>query len=418
VLSSFSCSTRNVRSVASKDDSVTNSIRICHVINGTSPGGAERMLQRLVTRTQSDDFNHQVIALNHFGVVAEELTESGINVESLEMHERPARLPLTTWRLRQRLKQLQPDIVLTWLYVSDVVGTVATKLSVPSAKIVWNVRHSTLDPAIDSRSLRLAARVAGHLSKWAPSRIVMNSFAAIPAHCAVGYAREQIEVIPNGFDTELFRPNPIERQRVRAEFGLSDATPLIGLLGRYHPHKDHHTFLRAARIVADARPDARFLLCGMPSPISTEEMSGLVAELGLTDRVLLSKARSDMAAVNAALDVSACSSLTESFPNAVGEAMSCCVPCVSTFVGDAALLIGDTGRIVPPSDSVAFANGLLSLLTLSPADRQQLGQQARERIIERYSMNSVVERFVSMWCELTNREIPIAMPGEVERAAA
>ena len=397
---------------------MTNPIRICSVINGTSPGGAERMLQRLVTRTQSDDFEHLVLSLNHFGVVAEELTEAGINVESLEMHERPARLPLTTWRLSRRLKQFQPDIVLTWLYVSDVVGTVATKLAVPSAKLVWNVRHSTLDPAIDSRSLRLAARVAGRFSKWAPSRIVMNSYAAISAHCAVGYDRHRIEVIPNGFDTELFRPNPDERRRVRNEFGVSDATPLIGLLGRYHPHKDHHTFLRAARIVADARPDARFLLCGMPSPISTDEMSGLVAEFGLNDRVILSSARSDMAAVNAALDISACSSVTESFPNAVGEAMSCCVPCVSTFVGDAALLIGETGQIVPPSDPIAFASGLLSLLGLSEEERLQLGQRARERIIERYSIDSVVERFVSLWCELTGREIPIATGTGFQREAA
>ena len=393
-------------------------LRICNVINGTSPGGAERMLQRLITRTQSDDFEHHVVSLNHYGVVAEELAGQGIPVESLEMHERKVRLPLTTWQLARRLKQLQPDIVQTWLYVSDVAGTVARRLAVPSAKLIWNVRHSTLDPAIDSRSLRMAASVAGRLSRRSPDRIVMNSFAAISAHCAVGYARDRIDVIPNGFDTDLFCPDPAAGKRIRHEFGIPESTPLVGLIGRFHPHKDQHTFLRAARIVADVRPDVRFLLCGNPSPISLDEMQGLVAEAGLNDHVVISTARSDMPAINAALDISACSSVTESFPNVVGEAMSCGVPCVSTFVGDAALLIGETGQIVPPSDSHAFAQGLLALLALTQAERTALGSQARKRIIERYSLNSVISAFATLWCEVTDRPVPTSLRFERQQAAA
>jgi glycosyltransferase involved in cell wall biosynthesis len=100
----------------------------------------------------------------------------------------------------------------------------------------------------------------------------------------------------------------------------------------------------------------------------------------------------------AGLDVLTVSSAWgEGFPNVVGEAMACAVPCVVTDVGDSAAIVGDTGRVVPPRDTQALVAGWLHLLDLGAQARRNLGLEARQRIQEHFSLPSVVARYESLY---------------------
>jgi glycosyltransferase involved in cell wall biosynthesis len=160
----------------------------------------------------------------------------------------------------------------------------------------------------------------------------------------------------------------------------------VGILAVFRPEKDHATFLRAARIVADRIPEARFVLAG-DGP-GREELEALTRELGLEERVVFAGLRSDVEDVLASLDVVVLSSFTiECFPYAILEAMAMGVPAVCTAVGGLPEMIEDgvTGRLVPPKDPAALAEGIIDVL--SDEDRRRaMGVAARERLERNFTL--------------------------------
>jgi glycosyltransferase involved in cell wall biosynthesis len=236
-----------------------------------------------------------------------------------------------------------------------------------------------------------------------PDRIVLCAEAARAAHLRVGYTPEKLEVIPNGFDLSELRPDPVARQRIRGELGITDDTPLVGLVGRLHQHKDHQTFVRAARVVADRFPNAHFVGAGEEQTYSGSDLWNWVDDAGLRDRFHWLGVRCDVPAIDASLDVLVCSSTTEGFPNVVGEAMACGVPCVATNVGECAEVVGDTGRIVPKQDPQRLGEAIAELLRLPRNARAELGEAARLRVVERYDIKGIVHRYCQLWRELATR---------------
>ena len=379
-------------------------IRICSIINGTGgEGGAERMLQRVIRHGNTSEFEHLVLSIKNFQQVAEELAAEGINVQSLNVQADYYKLPKAVIQLVARIRKFKPDVIQSWMYMADFFGGIAGHLAAPSTPMIWTIRHSTLDPAIDSRALRWCAAGCARMSKRVPSRIVLNSHAAVPIHAGAGYDESKMQIIPNGFDVSRFSPSQKLRHEVRARLGIPQNAPVVGRVARFHANKDHVTFLKAAQIVLAQRPDVRFLVCGEPQTISSEQVQQDINSLGLADAVQLVELQSDIVPLNCSFDIATCSSITEAFPNVIGEAMSCGVPCVSTDVGDALQIIGETGRVVPVQSPPQFAEALLELLNLPEGNRLQLGASARQRVVDRFELAHSTGQFVDLWRELAGR---------------
>jgi len=380
-------------------------IRICSIINGTGgEGGAERMLQRVIRHGNTPEFEHLVLSIKNFQQVAEELSAEGINVQSLNVQANYYKLPAAVLQLASRIRKFKPDVIQSWMYMADFFGGIASHLASPSTPVIWTIRHSTLDPAIDSRALRGCAAGCARMSRRVPSKIVLNSHAAVPNHVAAGYDESKMQVIPNGFDVSRFSPSPQLRHETRARLGIPQDAPVIGRVARFHANKDHITFLKAAQFVRARRPDVRFLVCGEPQTITVEQVQQDINSFGLADAVQLVELQSDIVPLNCSFDIATCSSITEAFPNVVGEAMSCEVPCVSTDVGDAAHIVANTGRIVPPQSPQLFANAVLDLLDLPSDHRRQLESAARQRIVDNFELTHSTGMFLDLWRELAGRE--------------
>ncbi|NQV23060.1 MAG: glycosyltransferase [Rhodopirellula sp.] len=381
-------------------------IRICSIINGTGgEGGAERMLQRVIRHGNTPEFEHLVLSIKNFQAVAQELTAEGINVQSLDVQTDYYKLPKAVLQLASRIRRFQPDVIQSWMYMADFFGSIAACLGSPSTPMIWTIRHSTLDPAIDSRALRGCAAGSARLSRRVPTKIVLNSHAAIPNHVAAGYDESKMQVIPNGFDVDRFSPSLQLRHETRARLGIPQNVPVVGRVARFHANKDHITFLKAAQMVLAHRPDTRFLVCGEPQTISTEQVQQDINSFGLADAVQLVELQSDIVPLNCSFDIATCSSITEAFPNVIGEAMSCGVPCVSTDVGDAAIIVDKTGRVVPPQNPQSFANAILELLALPEDDRSRLGIAARQRVIDNFELTHSTGKFLDLWRELAGRQV-------------
>lgn len=365
-------------------------MKIVHLITGLERGGAEAVLARLLTHTDRGRFPSLVVSMTDLGSHGADLRAAGIPVETLGMRRgRPSVGGLV--RLIGLLRRERPALLLTWLYHADLAGLIATRF-VPGIPLVWNLRCSAMDLPQYSRQVTLVRRMLAGLSRM-PAAVAANSEAGRAYHQGLGYTPRRWISLPNGFDTELFRPDDGKRATTRRQLGVADAAPLIGMVARADPMKDHATFFAAATRIAAALPEARFLLVGSGT-------DSLVAPPALAGKLQALGERDDIPGVLSALDLAILASFGEGFPNVVGEAMASGVPVVATDVGDTAAIVGATGAVAPVSDAAGLAAAAVRLLTEDENARRARSAAARRRIVENYSIAAMVGRYAAVYDEL------------------
>ena len=234
-------------------------LRVVYVITGLATGGAEIMLEKLIGSLPPSIEVH-VISLTSLGAIGPRLQARGVPVEALGM--RPGLpSPRLFLRLVQRLARLQPDVVHTWMYHADLLGGLAARLAGVRA-LMWGLHHSNLDADANKASTLRVVRLCARLSAWLPRRIACVAQRAREVHVAIGYATDRMVVIPNGFDLTRFAPDLSARGAVRAELGLPAHTPLVGMVGRFDPQKNHRGFADAMQHLLKRRPGVHALLAG------------------------------------------------------------------------------------------------------------------------------------------------------------
>lgn len=369
-----------------------------HIVTTLSSGGAEAALYRLLSQASKEaSFAHSVVSLTGIGVYGPYLRSLGIPLYSLGM--KPGRPKLQSLAMLYRLiKQDLPDILQTWLYHADLLGLLVGRLS-GVHRIVWNVRCSNVDFQYYPPTTRWVFSLLSRLSRL-PTAVIANSYAGKEFHHRSGYRPRKWEVIVNGFDTKQYRPNPKARSRFRMALGLDESIRIIGMVARYDPMKDHANFFTAAGKVSADFPNVRFVLCGRDMSRHNSDVKKMIQENNLKDKTYLLGERSDLPDIFPALDINVLSSFAEGFPNVLGEAMACGVPCISTSVGDAAYIIGDTGKVVRPKDPVALAEAWLDLLSISDERRKELGLRARKRVEERFSISKMAHQYGEFYREI------------------
>jgi glycosyltransferase involved in cell wall biosynthesis len=321
----------------------------------------------------------------------------GVAVRALGMRESLTDIA-APGELARTLRQRPPHVIQTWLYHADLIGGIAAWWT--GVPVVWGIRQSNLSPQDTRRSTLWIAKLCARLSHRIPRRIVCCSEAARRFHTAMGYAGEKMVVIPNGFDLRAFHPDPEARQSVRRELALTPSTPLVGLVARFDTEKDHRTFVQAAARLHAAMPSVHFLFCGQGVDPSNALLATWLASAGIQSQCHLLGPRDDVPRITAALDLATSSSYGEGFPNVVGEAMACGVPCVVTDVGESAAIVGETGRVVSAKDPTALADAWRILLEPAPDTRARLGAEARKRIESEFDIDKVAQRHVTLYGEV------------------
>ncbi len=215
-------------------------------------------------------------------------------------------------------------------------------------------------------------------------------------------------VIQNGYDLTRWQRNLQARARLRQEWQLAPDTRVIGFVARWNPLKDHRTLIQAlARCKANGL-DLRCVLIGKGLDADNAELMQLLREADVVDQVILLGMRDDVPDIMSALDVHVLSSLAEGFPNVVAEAMACGVPGVVTDVGDAAVIVGDTGWVVPPQEPAMLAEGIgKAFAALDSEGSQVIAERVRERVLQEFSLPKMVERYERTW-----RAMLAAEPGQ------
>jgi glycosyltransferase involved in cell wall biosynthesis len=361
--------------------------RVVFLIRDLNVGGAQTQLVALAIGMASAGYAVTVLHFYADGVMLKPLQAAGIPTVCLDKRSR--------WHLWEfgktlisTLRRLDAPVIHGYLGDANLMLALLKPLF-PNTKIVWGVRDADAAPGLYGwvgYVLTALERVLAH----AADLIILNSHAGKTHYLTQGFPEKKLRVIPNGIDVQRFRPDPAAGDAIRQEWQVNPGEILLGMIGRFDPRKDHPTFLRAAAIMADRYPQVRFVCMGHGPAAYLAELQALSADLGLGDRLIWSPARQDMPAVQNALDIAVLASYTEGFPNVVGEAMACDVPCVVTDVGDAAWIVGSQGEVVPPRDAAALAAALGRQVNAHLT--QTVPQPLRDRIVAEFSIDRLVDR--------------------------
>jgi glycosyltransferase involved in cell wall biosynthesis len=362
------------------------SLRVLHVTTDLDIGGAENMLASLVTGRHEPSLEHAVASLVPGGALAPRLRAAAVPVHDFNLRSLAA--PVELMRLAALIRQFAPVVVLGWMYHGNLAASLAVALAGRRRRsaVIWGLRCSDMDLSQYSAQLRLVVRAGAILSNG-PDVVTANSDAGLAWHLKLGYRPRRTLVIPNGIDIDRFRPDSQARAALRRSLGLAPDAFVLAHVARVDPMKDHGTFLAAV----NGLPEAQALLIGA----GTERLPD-------QPRVLRLGHRDDVPQLLAASDaVVSSSAYGEGFCTALAEGMACGSPAIATDVGDARVILGETGYVVPPRDAAALGRAARQLFSERPDQRAARGRAARERIVSLFSLAAAEHRFADLYRSVT-----------------
>lgn len=353
------------------------------------PGGAERQLTALARGLKQRGRDVHVVLFYGGGIHEAALSSAGVPMHFVGKRGRWDAAGFMV-RLALLLRGLRPDVIYSFLDVPNILSALL-RPAIGRPRLIWSIRAAGMEMRHYDWLSRMVVHAESSLGYCADG-IIANSFAGLEWAERRGFPAERIQVIENGIDTEYFQRSEAGRAMLREEWGISATVPLVGIVGRLDPMKDYPNFLAACARLLRAHAAPRFVCVGGGRAEVLARLRAFADAQGMGDRVVWAGVRGDMPSVLSALDIFvSASAFGEGFPNVVGEAMSCGVPCVVTDVGDSARIVDGLGVVVPARDAEALADAMgemINRLRQAPG----LGLRGREQIVSRYSLERMVDR--------------------------
>ncbi len=358
--------------------------RVLHVINTAEIGGGGAHVVRLVRALDRHGFQSFVV-VGRDGPATGQLHLAGVPVSVLG----PLRAT-TPIRLAGFFRAVRPDIVHLHGSRAGFIGTLAAQLS-GVAPVIYTAHAFAFKRRIP-RFFRWATAKVDRFTCHFASKVICLTQADVEAARRHGISANNVVVIPNGIDLGQFATPP----DLRNEFGFGASTPVVGMIARLVPDKDPETFVRMARVIADALPEARFLLVG-DGPLR-RHLERLVRDLDLERRLTLTGFRRDVPAMLATVDMVVLPSLWEGLPLVVLEAMAAAKPVVASALPTLAEVVvdGETGLLVPVQEPSGFAEAVVRLIQ-HPDLRRVMGRKGRDRVERDFSLDRMVKATVDVY---------------------
>jgi glycosyltransferase involved in cell wall biosynthesis len=370
-------------------------LRVAHLIVGLVRAGAETALLRLILDTQGVVRHHVVVMTNERALVGA-MENAGARVTVLGSSRRLPN-PFLIWRAINALLSERPDIIHAWMWHAAALWSMCRiDARIRRIPCVWGIR-TPLDSGRLSLSTRLTLAIA-RTSSVHPCAIIFNSECARAQHAHAGFCMEYASVTHNGVDVPRQDDIADWRRDIRAQMAVTDHTNVFMHVGRAHPDKGIINFVKAAEIVhTQMGARAVFVRVGKPG----WETAQSVADIALERSPLIYHAGEQLDARPwlAAADVCTMTSMRESCPNVVLEAMSVGTPVVATDVGDSALLVGQCGWVVHPNSPGALAEAMIAAASViaQPSERARLSAECRTVIASRHSRAEVARKQVAIY---------------------
>jgi glycosyltransferase involved in cell wall biosynthesis len=369
-------------------------MRVVLLTTNLARGGAEAQVAQLAMALGGE--TARVISLLPPTAYEDQLASAGIEVHSLGM--RPGRPdPRALARLARLLRSARPHVLHAHMFHANLLARMV-RLICPVPVVISTI-HSMAESKLEgtAASYRSRERLYRLTDRLSDATVCVSAAVAERHVAARAVSLQRVRVIPNGVDTDRFRPDPCARERLRGELGLGEEFAWLAA-GRLIWKKDYPTLLRAMA----EQPEGILLIAG-DGPLRSD-LERLAAELGARVRFL--GVREDLPRLMNACDALALSSAVEGLPMVLLEAAATGLPSVATEVGGVAeaVLHARTGLLVPPGDSETLAAAMAALAALPPNARANMGRAARDHALARFDMRSVAAQWLELYQRLLDPE--------------
>jgi sugar transferase (PEP-CTERM/EpsH1 system associated) len=366
-------------------------IRIMHIVDHLGKGGLENGLVNLIEHLEPTRFEHVVYAIRQLGANADRLRSDGVQV--ICQGKKDSDSVFQFGELARGIRQVRPDIVHSrnWAAVEAVVAARWLR----SCAVIHSEHGLERDATSkEPRRRRIFRRVAFELA----DRVVAVSCQLRDLHSGrTGFRAERISVIHNGVDGQRFFADEAARKATRQELGIGDDEFLLGCVGNLLPVKDHITLLKAVEALEIDIPRWRLMIVGEGSERPLLER--FIAEHpGWKARISLPGTSTRIAEFLNGLDAYILPSIAEGISNSLLEAMSCGLPVIASAAGGNPEVVvhGKSGLLFPARD-VGSLRELLLLLGRNEDLRRVLGEGARRRVQEEFSIHVMVQKYQNLY---------------------
>lgn len=377
--------------------------KILHLTSGLDVGGAEQILYQLVSSRSAVEYEHCVVSLSNSGFFGSLLERDGVPVICVEAVNSTSNVwtkgPLSIWRLCKLpfvIRRLQPDLIQTWMYPADLIGgLLGLFLRCP---VVWGVFSGQTKRAFYKLKTYLLLRTCGFLAPLLPSAIISCSAFGRRSHTAIGYPPQKIIFIPTGFSIP---------ERAKKDRSNQGSKPFrIGMLGRATREKRQDLLIRSLDFLDPSAPVELMLAGGTGISASNLELENLVSSVKQPHSVKLLGQVPDVGQFFNSLDLFVLISDSEGFPTVLGEAMAYGLPCLSSTVGDAQILLGDPVQLLPVNDPKVISEGI-EFFRESAELADHCGARNQTRLQRLFSLEVMSRRYLRVYSKILNsRPIP------------
>jgi glycosyltransferase involved in cell wall biosynthesis len=371
---------------------------VMFVMRDLDIGGAQRQVCTLACGLADAGHRVGISVFYRGGELETELSSVPVPIFDLEKSHR-FDLFRTVRRFRKVLKSCRPDVLYSYLPVPNLFALIVP-FGRERPRIVWGIRASAMQLDHYDWLTRFAYRLEARLARLA-DLVIVNSHAGFRDAVARGIPAERLEIVDNAIDLTRFRPDKDLRAQARRHWGVTDATPVVGMVARIDPMKDQSTFLAGLLLATKQRPDLRAICVAIGSLEEQRRLTAECADLGITEHVRILGAQDNLPETYNGFDLlCSTSAFGEGFPNTVAEAMACGVPCIVTAVGDAPRVVGTAGTVIPVGNPCALAEAVICFFASSAQQRSAQSLQSRAQI-EAYTPERLVARtraaFSRLW---------------------
>ena len=371
-------------------------MKVAHIITGLNDGGAEHTLYKIC---KYDNVNkHIVISLSGPGKYFPLLDRLGVSVYCLNLKIFQI---YKIFSLIKLLKFLKPDLVQTWLVHADFFGGIAARLA-GIRKVIWNVRYSDVEFGKTKFLTIFIMKILVNLSFLIPQLIIINSKRGMKMYAAKRYDKKKLRLIQNGYDLSILKINRIKKKKFRKKIKIKKQIPLIGNVARFDPKKDHSNLLHALSILKLKNINFFCVLVGSKIQSHNTTLISAIQKFELVNNIKLLGQKNDITEVMNGIDIYVqSSSFGEGFPNVVAESMACGTPCVVTDVGDAFVIVGKTGWVVPPKNPFKLANAIeKGIREMKTKKWDKRSYKARLMIKENFEIMKMVKLYNNLWDQI------------------
>lgn len=370
-------------------------LHVLHVIGSLQLGGAETLLFRLAKASDAD-VRHEVICLGDRGWYSDQIERQGVTVHHLGMVSAGSFIRGIPGFARL-MRKLRPDVIQSWMYLSNVIaGLFGRTAGIP---VVWGIHGSTLEHL--GWPSWLCAYAGGVGARWLTDQVVNCSAGSAELHRRLGYNRAPATVVRNGYEPTAFFPDETARTQTRDALGLTPDQFVIGSVARWHSQKDIPNLLEAAQRADQQGARFKCLLIGAGLDTDNEALAEAIRAAGCDHFVRRLGPRRDLAKLVQALDFHVlASSGGEAFPNVVAETMLAGKPNAVTDVGDSAVMVGETGWVVPPRSPDLLGDAIAQAhreWRNEPEQWRARGASARVRIAINFTAAAMRADYLRIW---------------------